>query len=141
MYSKPNHMLVSISKASQLASGMLPGARVVVVGSRSFPYPGFVRNVVTCLSSGITVCSGGGGVVDVTAVEQARKLGLSVAEYPAQWLQLGKRAGVIRSLAMLQSGVTAVFVFVSDVSCVSPGSLATIHIAQRLGLPVYVVSA
>jgi len=134
-------MLVSISKASQLASGLLPGARVVVVGSRSFPYPGFVRNVVSCLSSGITVCSGAGGIVDVTAVGQARHLGLSVVEYPAQWHQLGKRAGVVRTLDMLQSGVTAVFVFVSSASCISPGSLAAIHIAQRLGLSVYVVSA
>ncbi len=86
--------------------------RVIFCGSREFSDPEPVRRALSNLPAGTVVVSGGARGADRLAAREARKAGLEVEVYPAQWERHGKRAGFLRNEAMLDlEGVRAVVAF------------------------------
>ena len=49
------------------------------------------------LNKDVIIISGGARGVDRTAVDTAKKRGMTCIEYPAQWYMYGKRAAAIRN--------------------------------------------
>lgn len=75
--------------------------RVIVAGGRDFDdYPRLCDVLDHILDPGDTIVSGCAKGADSLALEYARKRGLAVEEFPADWQGQGKAAGVIRNQAM-----------------------------------------
>ena len=70
--------------------------RVAIVGSRTYPRLGNVRSYVSSLAGDTTVISGGARGVDQAAEEEAKRLGLKLEVYPADWT-IGRGAGYARN--------------------------------------------
>ncbi len=127
----------SLAAALSAVSALPPGARVGVVGSRSFPALGLVSLFVASLPSSCVVVSGGARGVDARAASSASARGLSVSVFPAAWGSLGRSAGVVRNKALVSS-CSVVVVFRSLGA--SPGSDSAASLARSCGVPVFVVS-
>ncbi len=59
--------------------------RIAIVGSRDYPDLEQVRAYVRTLPRDTEIVSGGARGVDSVAVEEAKRLGMSVKVFPAQW--------------------------------------------------------
>lgn len=82
-----------------------------------------------------TVMHGDAGGADRIAGELALELGFWVEAHPADWRGKGKRAGILRNLAMLDEKPDVVLAFqVGN----SPGTQHTITEARKRGIPVRV---
>ena len=123
---------------SSLSSLLVSGARIGIVGSRSFPFPSLVESFVVGLPAGCVVVSGAGGVVDLAAAAAARSVGLSVLEFPASWSRYGRGAGPVRNRQLVSSGLSVLVVFVSDPAAPSPGSASSVRLARAAGVPVFI---
>lgn len=82
------------------------------------------------------VVHGNAAGADRIAHQEAQKLGLRVEPHPADWQQHGKRAGIIRNLEMVESGVDLVIAFWDGRST---GTAHTMTEAKKRGIPVEVV--
>jgi hypothetical protein len=76
--------------------------RVAIVGSRDFPSEQAVRDYVKSLSKETIVISGAARGVDSWAADEARKQGLEVIEYKADWSK-GKGAGIARNADIVKN--------------------------------------
>lgn len=85
------------------------------------------------LPPGTTVMHGGARGPDRLAGAYAESLGFEVEEYRADWKGLGKRAGIIRNLDMLDAGPELVIAFWDGESA---GTKHTITEARKRGIPV-----
>ena len=121
-----------------LSSLLVSGARVAVVGSRSFPAPSLVECFVVGLPAGVCVVSGAGGIVDKTAAAAARSVGLSVEEFFADWRRFRKGAGPERNGRLVASGLSVLVAFASDPDCLSPGTADVVRRARAAGVLVFV---
>lgn len=72
---------------------------------------------------------------DMLAEFAALALGLAVERHPADWKRHGKRAGILRNVEMLDSGVDRVEAFQRNGS---RGTQHTIDEARKRGIPVEV---
>ena len=72
-----------------------------IVGSRGFANEDQVRAFVRTLPGDATVVSGGAQGVDSWAEDEAKRRGLSVVVYLADWKTYGKRAGMIRNVLIV----------------------------------------
>jgi hypothetical protein len=63
-------------------------------------------------------------------------LPVAVERHPARWRELGKRAGYVRNLAMVQLGADLVLAFLRNDS---PGTTGCIDLAERAGITVQVL--
>jgi hypothetical protein len=80
--------------------------KVAIVGSREYPDLNFVRRYVRLLAMkhpGITVISGGARGVDTVAVQEAKRCGLPVEVYKADWNTHGRGAGFIRNAVIVDN--------------------------------------
>lgn len=117
--------------------------RVLVAGSRDWTDPAPIERELRRLPKNTTVVHGAAsrkprGVevsADMLADRIARRLGLRVEQWPADWNRHGKRAGILRNIAMLDSGPDYAIVFHRNDS---RGSAHTIRGAQERGIPVAV---
>jgi len=78
--------------------------RVAIVGSRDYPQPGAVRGFVRSLAAehqDLVIVSGGARGVDLIAEGEARKLGVPVKVWPADWERHGRRAGYLRNVKIV----------------------------------------
>lgn len=73
------------------------GNFLAIVGSREFPDLDRVRRLSGDLPPNATIVSGGARGVDRLAAAAARRRGLRVIEYLAQWDRFGRRAGFLRN--------------------------------------------
>lgn len=121
-----------------LSSLLVPGARVAVVGSRSFPSPSLVESFVVGFPAGVVVVSGGGGVVDLSAAAAARSVGLSVVEFLPDWGRYRRGAGPVRNAALVSGGLSVLVAFASDPECLSAGTADVVRRARAAGVPVFV---
>lgn len=80
---------------------------------------------------------GGAPGADQLAARAARKLGLEVEEYRADWGKYGRRAGMLRNLEMLNRNPDFVLAFWDGQS---KGTAHTIREARRRGMHVAVYS-
>lgn len=111
---------------------------VLVCGSRSWTRADLIRERLSKLEPGSTVMHGAARGADTLAGTIARSLDFVVEEYPADWRGQGRRAGVIRNLAMLSLGPERVLAFWDGEST---GTAHTMTEARKRGIPVEVVIA
>lgn len=74
--------------------------RVIIAGSRDFSMLDYAMIEDTCWASGYAftaVISGGASGVDTLGEIFAKKHGIPVERYPADWDRYGKRAGHVRN--------------------------------------------
>src|SRR5882762_10844330 len=134
-----------------LSSFLFPGSRVAIVGSRDFPAPDMVEAFVADLPEVVVVSGsdwerwrrGGavgscGGIVDLTAVDSARKFGLEVCEFPPDWVRYRRGAGIVRNGVLVASGLSVLVAFASDPRHLSPGTADVIRKAVAARVPVFV---
>lgn len=110
--------------------------RIAIVGSREYPDWNQVREYVESLPYLATVISGGARGVDRMAAETARRRGMNVVEYPADWERYGKSAGYRRNQTIVDNADRIVAFWDGK----SPGTKHTIDIAERAGKPVEVIT-
>lgn len=85
-----------------------------------------------------TVITGGARGPDAVAHRVAKRLGYPVQTFRAQWQTYGKRAGIIRNLAMLDEQPDIVIALWDGKS---RGTKHTIDTAIARGIPVEVLTA
>jgi hypothetical protein len=108
--------------------------RVLVCGSRDWEERTLIRMDIAWVASqwpGATVIHGGARGADAIAGQIAQDMGLNVEVFPADWDAHGKRAGILRNLAMLDTNPTHVIAFQKGRS---RGTQHTIDEAQRRGI-------
>jgi hypothetical protein len=99
--------------------------RVLVCGSRTWRRWEVIERRLRELPPRSEVIHGGARGADLLAAGLAVGLGLDVTEYPADWRGEGKRAGVLRNLAMLNSEPDLVLAFWDGLS------LGTAHVVRE----------
>lgn len=77
-------------------------AVLAIVGSRDYPRLDLVREFVASLKQSTVVISGGARGVDRVAADAARKRGMTVDEFHADWDRDGRRAGFLRNNKLVQ---------------------------------------
>ena len=111
--------------------------RVLVCGSRSVhPDEREVLARLGTLGPDVTVVSGGARGADSAGEAAARLGGLRCEVFPAHWARLGGRAGIVRNLQMLNSGIDCVLAFWDGES---RGTAHTLAEAKKRGIRVWIV--
>ncbi len=111
---------------------------VLVHGSRARTGHDPIRAAIAALASGSTLLAGGAAGADRIAEQLARARGdLEVRVARADWARHGRRAGVLRNLAMLCQRPDRVLAFHAANSA---GTAHTIREARRRGIPVDVTT-
>ena len=113
------------------------GARVGIVGSRDYTSSWLVRGFVASLPGDCVVVSGNGGIVDTTAIDTAKKMGIAYTEYNPNWSYHKHGAGVMRNKKIAQDGLCCLVAFISSLANPSYGSYHTIQVALAVGVPVF----
>lgn len=111
--------------------------RVLVTGSREWNHPTWIGRALAKLPRGSEVIHGGARGADTFAGIYARALGLKETVYPADWRGKGKRAGILRNLAMLDTHPDLVLAFWVDGST---GTKHTIDEARKRGITVHLIT-
>jgi hypothetical protein len=78
--------------------------RVLACGSRGWTDENIVRNALSAFGPGDVLIHGCARGADTLAGNIGRGYGMVVEEYPADWKNLGRRAGPIRNERMLREG-------------------------------------
>lgn len=109
--------------------------RILVTGSRNWADRKAVREALleTYTSDLVTVVHGGAQGLDRIAGEVAAELGLIVESHPADWNTHGKRAGIMRNLAMIERGADVCLAFPLGES---RGTRHCMGAAAKAGIPV-----
>jgi hypothetical protein len=114
--------------------------KVLVCGSRRFPNPFRVNLALeqrlATLPRDATVLHGGAVGADAMADQIGKRLGLTVLEFPADWETHGRRAGIVRNLAMLDEEPDLV---IAAWDGASRGTAHTMTEARKRGIPVEVI--
>ena len=114
---------------------MTPQHWVAVVGSRDYKRLDKVVAYVQNVLPNVTIVSGHGGKVDLTAEYVALKCGLRTKIFPAKWEIYGKAAGPRRNLQI----VLIVDEVVAFWDMESPGTRDTIEKARLYLKPVTII--
>ena len=75
--------------------------RIAIAGSRDYPRPDLVLRFIANCPPGTTIASGGAQGPDTTAIRAAKARNLPTELHPANWDQLGKKAGILRNEAFI----------------------------------------
>ncbi|NKE72859.1 DUF2493 domain-containing protein [Candidatus Manganitrophus noduliformans] len=111
--------------------------RTIIAGSRTINDSLLVEQAVRESGFRITeVLSGGARGVDCLGEEWARRNGVPVRHFPADWERYGKRAGYVRNEEMADRAEALISVWDGR----SPGTGQMIEIAKRKGLKVFVLT-
>lgn len=103
--------------------------KVAIVGSRDYGNLEAVRAYVRGLPKDTVIVSGGARGVDSVAEQEARRCGLEVLIFPAEWGKYGKSAGYRRNVDI----VTAADQVVAFWDGVSRGTKHSIDLARAQG--------
>lgn len=109
--------------------------KVLVCGSRDWDDYEAIAVQLDRFSPGTDVIHGNARGADRIAAKIAANLGLHVRAFPADWREQGKRAGVVRNIAMLDENPDLVIAFQRNGS---RGTQHTIDEARKRGIPVEV---
>lgn len=110
------------------------GCRVGIVGSREFAPLSLVCELVASLPSGVCVVSGAARGVDSVAASSARKCGLNVVEFAADWSR-GRSAGMERNSDIIKNAHVVIAFWDGS----SKGTAHSIQLAHRSGVPCFIV--
>lgn len=111
---------------------------VLICGSRDWTNRAQVREMVEALPEEAVVIHGGARGADTLAGQEARRRGLAVREFPADWQQHGKGAGPIRNQQMLNERPELVIAF-SDWLGETRGTCDMVRRSVKAGVTVRVV--
>jgi hypothetical protein len=123
----------------QIAKCTLPmpkPSKVGIVGSRNFPDLWVVRTYVECLPGNTTVVSGGAIGVDRAAEEHAKRCGLTVQVFRADWAGLGRGAGYARNHTIVEQSDRIVAFWDGR----SKGTAHTIRLTREAKKPLQIIS-
>ena len=116
--------------------------RIIVAGSRDFDdWKTLMTNLTriikgfNCNREDVQIVSGGARGADKLGEEYAKKAGLALKVFNADWDNLGKRAGIIRNAEMAKYGTHLVAFWDGK----SRGTKNMIEVASRRGLKVEVI--
>lgn len=107
--------------------------KVAIVGSRDYPRLELVRMAVKHLTPEDTVISGGARGVDSEAAAAAKRNGIPLIVFLADWEKYGKRAGFLRNTQIVE----ACDVVMAFWDGKSRGTMDTVTKARAAGKPVY----
>jgi hypothetical protein len=109
--------------------------KVLICGSRDWTDVASIReeidDLVAAHGRDLHIIHGACRGADQIAGRYAESLGVKVTEYPADWKGKGKRAGILRNLAMLDERPDLVVAFQRDGSA---GTQHTLDEARRRGI-------
>lgn len=109
---------------------------ILIAGSRNYPKEHEVREYVQGIAKGNVILAGGARGVDRWAEDEARKQGLEVKVYPAQWERYGRGAGYRRNAEMVRDADKLVAFWNG-----SKGTAHTIRLAVEKGIAILLVSS
>lgn len=109
--------------------------RLCISGSRDFVNLHLVEQVLACLPPDTVIIHGGARGVDMVADRAARKLGLAVEVFPAEWNKYGRAAGMIRNREMLKRADKLIAFWNGK----SPGTRGAVEIAKELEVDALVI--
>jgi len=112
------------------------GLLVLVCGSREWRDVETVRARLRDLPRGSAIVHGYCRGADQIAAQIARSLGITEEGYPAQWRTLGRRAGIVRNLALLDMCPDLVVAFWDGRST---GTRHVVETARARGIAVEVI--
>lgn len=110
--------------------------KVLVCGSRQWADQVAVISRLRALPAGTIMLTGAARGADSIAAVIGRGLSLEVIEFPAKWNKLGRSAGYMRNLVMLDQCPDLVIAFHLNNS---PGTAHMIKSARERGIPVEVI--
>jgi hypothetical protein len=115
--------------------------RILITGSRELTDAALVSEALAAavadFGPGATVVHGVARGADILADRAARALGLKVERRPADWANLGRKAGIVRNAEMVRDGADVVLAFlVADLPCT--GTRDAMRRAEAAGIPVRV---
>jgi len=112
--------------------------KILVCGSRKFADYQLMRQVLADIEerASITIIEGAAQGADLMARWLAVSLGCEVIEFPTQWNQYGKRAGIVRNQQMLDEGKPDRVIAFSMTYPLTPGTSDMVRRASAVGLPV-----
>ena len=111
---------------------------VLVCGSRNWSDIHAIRMRLVKLPPSSVIIHGKAPGADTIAGWLAEDFGFTVREFPADWEQYGKRAGILRNLAMLDESPDLVLAFWDGESS---GTRHTVTEARKRGIPVEVIGS
>lgn len=109
--------------------------RVAIVGSREWSAKAPIISAVDDIPANGTLVSGGARGVDTIAEIRANERGLRTEIYRADWENLGKAAGFIRNLAIVNSCDKLIAFWDGK----SRGTMDTVNKAKAAGIPYMLV--
>lgn len=112
---------------------------VLVCGSRNWADESRIADRLAefAVEDEVVVLHGDARGADRMAARIAWRYGFAVRAFPADWSRYGRRAGVVRNLAMLDERPDIVLAFQLNGSS---GTQHTIDVARARGIPVEVFS-
>lgn len=114
------------------------GFQVIIAGGRDFANYELLQNKCDQFfreKRPTAIISGLARGADTLGARYARERGVPVLEFPADWVRLGKRAGMVRNLQMLDSADAVVAFWDGQ----SRGTAHMINETKKRGLPLRVV--
>ena len=122
------------------AAEMRPPFRLLVTGSRTWDDPTTIEHALAVILArhpgGVLLVHGAcpRGADAIAAAYAARTPGYQIEAHPADWHRYGRAAGHRRNAEMITLGTDGCVAFIrAD----SPGSTATVRLAEAAGIPVW----
>ena len=111
--------------------------KIIVTGDREWTSERTIERALRVLPPGSIVVHGACRGADRIADRVARRLGLDVRPYPAEWQRIGRGAGPARNRQMYRlEQPDAVWAFHDDIA-VSKGTADMLLVAHTGGTPTY----
>jgi len=111
--------------------------KLAIVGSRTFTDYLFLEStIMTRINKTVTeIVSGGAPGADSLAEDFAKKFRLKMKVFPADWKGLGKKAGYLRNISIIEYSdiVIAFWDFVS------PGTKSSINLAYKMHKELHII--
>lgn len=137
----PTVSQVTIPRTGNAAPGPIVAStppRIIVFGSRSYPFLSLVRLRVNTIPQEAVVVVGGAAGPDKTAQNTAERRKMRVELHRANWSDLGKRAGHVRNALMASLGADLAICYWDGQS---RGTAGMINECKRYGIPLEIWDA
>jgi hypothetical protein len=113
--------------------------RVLICGDREWTDAELIGMILDAMPKCNVIIEGEARGVDSLARVEARRRGIDVERYPADWDSFGRSAGPIRNREMLKAKPDWVIAFHDNLEA-SKGTKDMVTIARKAGLPTLVIS-
>ena len=114
--------------------------KVLICGDRNWDNVEVIEEFVSLLNANTVVIQGEARGADTIARDAAKKRGLTVLSFPANWSKHHKAAGPIRNREMLQEKPNLVVGFHNNIFD-SKGTKDMISVSRTKGVPYMVISS